>query len=90
MTNSWPIVNIIYNENKLTKDEDYKFKDFLYDSFNVEASVRVLELNSDELRMHQTYVQLGEINGKTIQQPSNPSRIYDMSDIWGIVETLKA
>jgi len=90
MTNSWPIVNIIYNENKLTKDEDYKFKDFLYDSFNVEASVRVLELNSDELRMHQTYVQLGEINGKTIQQPSDTSRIYSLSDIQDIVETLKA
>ena len=91
MTNSWPIVNIIYNENKLTKDEDYKFKDFLYDSFNDEASVRVLELNSDELRMHQTYVELGEINGKTVQKNTTDlSRSYDLSDIQDIVETLKA
>jgi hypothetical protein len=91
MSNSWPIVNIIYNENRLTEDEDYKFKDFLYDSFNDEASVRVLELNSDELRMHQNYVQLGEINGKTAQKNTTDlSRSYDLSDIRNIVETLKA
>ena len=88
MTNSWPIVNISYNENTLTKDENHKFKDFLYDSFHDESSVRVLKLNSDEPRMHKTYVQLGEINGKTAQQPSNVSRSYDLSDIRDIVETL--
>jgi hypothetical protein len=89
MTNSWPIVNIIYNENKLTKDENYKFKDFLYDSFNDESSVRVLKLNSDEPRMHKTYVQLGEINGKTAQKNTTDlSRSYDLSDIREIVETL--
>ena len=88
MSNSWPIVNIIYNENTLTEDENYKFKDFLYDSFTDEASVRVIKLNSDEPRMHKTYVQLGEINGKTAQQPSNVSRSYDLSDIRDIVETL--
>ena len=89
MTNSWPIVNISYNENTLTKDENHKFKDFLYDSFHDESSVRVLKLNSDEPRMHKTYVQLGEINGKTAQQPSNVSRSYDLSDIEDIVEKLK-
>ena len=88
MTNSWPIVNISYNENTLTEDENHKFKDFLYDSFHDESSVRVLKLNSDEPRMHKTYVQLGEINGKTAQQPSNVSRSYDLSDIRDIVETL--
>ena len=88
MSNSWPIVNIIYNENKLTKDENYKFKDFLYDSFNDESSVKVIKLDSNEPRMHQNYVQLGEINGKTAQQPSNVSRSYDLSDIRDIVETL--
>jgi hypothetical protein len=89
MTNSWPIVNIIYNENKLTKDENYKFKDFLYDSFNDESSVRVIKLNSDEPRMHKTYVQLGEINGKTAQKNTTDlSRSYDLSDIREIVETL--
>ena len=88
MTNSWPIVNISYNENTLTKDENHKFKDFLYDSFHDESSVRVLKLNSDEPRMDKTYVQLGEINGKTAQQPSNVSRSYDLSDIRDIVETL--
>ena len=88
MTNSWPIINVSYNENTLTEDENYKFKDFLYDSFTDEASVRVIKLNSDEPRMHKTYVQLGEINGKTAQQPSNVSRSYDLSDIRDIVETL--
>ena len=88
MTNSWPIINVSYNENTLTEDEDYKFKDFLYDSFHDESSVRVVKLDSNERSMHQSYVQLGEINGKTAQQPSNVSRSYDLSDIRDIVETL--
>jgi len=87
MSNSWPIVNIIYNENKLTKDENYKFKDFLYDSFNDESSVRVLKLNSDEPRMHKNYVELGEINGKTAQKNTTDlSRSYDWSEIQDIIE----
>lgn len=90
MSNSWPIINISYNENRLTEDENYKFKDFLYDSFNNEGSAKVIKLDSNESRMIKNYVQLGEINGKTIQQPSDPSRIYGLSDIQGIVETLKA
>jgi hypothetical protein len=91
MSNSWPIVNIIYNENRLTEDEDYKFKDFLYDSFNDESSVRVIKLDSNEQSMHKTYVQLGEINGKTSQKNTTDlSRSYDLSDIREIVETLKA
>jgi hypothetical protein len=90
MSNSWPIINISYNENRLTEDENYKFKDFLYDSFNNEGSAKVIKLDSNESRMVKNYVQLGEINGKTIQQPSDPSRIYGLSDIQGIVETLKA
>jgi len=90
MSNSWPIINISYNENRLTEDQNYKFKDFLYDSFNDEGSVKVIKLDSNEHRMPQNYAQLGEINGKTMQQPSDPSRIYDLSDIQGIVETLKA
>ena len=91
MSNSWPIVNVIYNENKLTKDENYKFKDFLYDSFNDESSVRVIKLDSNEQSMHKTYVQLGEINGKTSQKNTTDlSRSYDLSDIREIVETLKA
>ena len=89
MSNSWPIINISYNENRLTEDENYKFKDFLYDSFHDEASVKVLKLDSNESRMHQNYVQLGEINGKTAQQPSDVSRLYDLSEIQDIVETLK-
>jgi len=90
MSNSWPIINISYNENRLTEDENHKFKDFLYDSFNDEASVKVVRLDSNEQSMHKTYVQLGEINGKAAQRPNNISRSYDLSDIQDIVETLKA
>jgi hypothetical protein len=90
MSNSWPIINISYNEYRLTEDENYKFKDFLYDSFNDEGSAKVIKLDSNESRMIKNYVQLGEINGKTIQQPSDPSRIYNLSDIQDIVETLKS
>ena len=89
MTNSWPIVNISYNENTLTEDENHKFKDFLYDSFHDESSVRVLKLNSDEPRMHKTYVQLGEINGKTKEQNTTDlNRSYTLLDIQYIIETL--
>jgi hypothetical protein len=90
MSNSWPIVNVIYNENKLTKDENYKFKDFLYDSFHDEGSARIVSIDSNEPRMYENYVQLGEINGKTSQQSTDISRSYDLSDIRNIVETLKA
>jgi len=91
MSNSWPIVNVIYNENKLTKDENYKFKDFLYDSFHDEGSARIVSIDSNEPRMYENYVQLGEINGKTAQQNTTDlSRSYDLSDIRNIVETLKA
>jgi len=90
MSNSWPIINISYNENRLTEDGNYKFKDFLYDSFNDEGSVKVIKLYSNESRMIKNYVGLGEINGKTVQRPSDPSRSYDLSDIQDIVETLKA
>jgi hypothetical protein len=86
---NWPIINISYNENTLTEDENHKFKDFLYDSFNDESSVRVVKMNSNEQSMHQSYVQLGEINGKTSQQPSNITRSYDLSEIQDIVEKLK-
>jgi hypothetical protein len=90
MSNSWPIINISYNENTLTKAENHKFKDFLYDSFHDEWSVKVLKLDSNERSMHQSYVQLGEINGKTVQQNTTDlSRSYDLSDIQDIVETLK-
>lgn len=89
MTNSWPIINVSYNENTLTEDEDYKFKDFLYDSFHDESSVKVLKLNSDETRMDQNYVQLGEINGKTRQQNTTSlDRSYTLLDIKYIIEKL--
>ena len=89
MTNSWPIINVSYNENTLTEDEDYKFKDFLYDSFHDESSVKVLKLNSDETRMDQNYVQLGEINGKTRQQNTTSlDRSYTLLDIRYIIEKL--
>ena len=89
MTNSWPIINVSYNENTLTEDEDYKFKDFLYDSFHDESSVKVLKLNSDETRMDQNYVQLGEINGKTRQQNTTSlDRSYTLLDIQYIIEKL--
>ena len=89
MTNSWPIINVSYNENTLTEDENYKFKDFLYDSFYDESSVKVLKLNSDETRMDQNYVQLGEINGKTRQQNTTSlDRSYTLLDIQYIIEKL--
>ena len=89
MSNSWPIINVSYNENTLTEDENYKFKDFLYDSFHDESSVKVLKLNSDETRMDQNYVQLGKINGKTKQQnTTNLDRNYTLLDIQYIIEKL--
>jgi hypothetical protein len=88
MTNSWPIINIIYNENTLTESENCKFKDFLYHSFHDESSVKILKLNSDEPRMHKNYVQLGEINGKTIQYESRIELGYSLSEIQDIIEKL--
>jgi len=84
MTNSRSIINVNYNENTLTEDENCKFKNFLYDSFHGENSVKVLKLNSDETRMGQNYVQLGEINGKTTSLYCS----YTLLDIQYIIEKL--
>jgi DNA-binding transcriptional MerR regulator len=88
MTNSWPIINIIYNENTLTESENCKFKDFLYHSFHDESSVKILKLNSNEPRIIKNYVVLGEINGKTVQYESRIDLGYSLSEIQDIVEKL--
>jgi hypothetical protein len=88
LTNSWPVINIIYNENTLTESENCKFKDFLYHSFHDESSVKILKLYSNEPRIIKNYVQLGEINGKTIQYESRIELGYSLSEIQDIIEKL--
>jgi hypothetical protein len=88
LTNSWPTINISYDENKLTESENCKFKDFLYHSFNDESSVKVVKMDSNEPNIQRRYVQLDEINGKPVQYESRLALGYSLSEIQDIVEKL--
>ena len=88
LSNSWPIINVCYDENKLTESENRKFKDFLYHSFYDESAVKVVKMDSNEPNMKRSYVQLDEINGKTVQYESRLALGYSLSEIQDIVEKL--
>ena len=88
LSNSWPIINLCYDENKLTESENRKFKDFLYHSFYDESAVKVVKMDSNEPNMKRGYVQLDEINGKTVQYESRIALGYSLSEIQDIVEKL--
>lgn len=88
LSNSWPIINVCYDENKLTESENRKFKDFLYHSFYDESAVKVVKMDSNEPNMKRGYVQLDEINGKTVQYESRIALGYSLSEIQDIVEKL--
>ena len=88
LSNSWPIINLCYDENKLTESENRKFKDFVYQSFYDESAVKVVKMDSNEPNMKRGYVQLDEINGKTVQYESRIALGYSLSEIQDIVEKL--
>ena len=88
LSNSWPIINVCYDENKLTESENRKFKDFLYHSFYDESAVKVVKMDSNEPNMKRSYVQLDEINGKTVQYESRLALGYSLFEIQYIVEKL--
>ena len=88
LSNSWPIINVCYDENKLTESENRKFKDFLYHSFYDESAVKVVKMDSNEPNMKRSYVQLDEINGKTVQYESRIDLGYSLFEIQYIVEKL--
>jgi len=88
LSNSWPIINVCYDENKLTESENRKFKDFLYHSFYDESAVKVVKMDSNEPNMKRGYVELDEINGKTVQYESRLALGYSLSEIQDIVEKL--
>ena len=88
LSNSWPIINVCYDENKLTESENRKFKDFLYHSFYDESAVKVVKMDSNEPNMKRRYVQLDEINGKTVQYESRLALGYSLFEIQDIVEKL--
>ena len=88
LSNSWPIINLCYDENKLTESENRKFKDFVYQSFYDESAVKVVKMDSNEPNMKRGYVQLDEINGKTVQYESRIALGYSLFEIQYIVEKL--
>ena len=88
LSTSWPIINVCYDENKLTESENRKFKDFLYHSFYDESAVKVVKMDSNEPNMKRGYVELDEINGKTVQYESRLALGYSLSEIQDIVEKL--
>ena len=88
LSNSWPIINVCYDENKLTESENRKFKDFVYQSFYDESAVKVVKMDSNEPNMKRGYVQLDEINGKTVQYESRLDLGYSLFEIQYIVEKL--
>ena len=61
-TNNWGVVNLIYDESKLTEEENKIFKLFLVDAIDHDGVSEVVANESNEFR-DLSYVSLSEING---------------------------
>jgi hypothetical protein len=61
-TNNWGVVNLIYDESKLTEEENKIFRIFLVDAINNDGVSEVVANESNEFR-DSSYVSLSEING---------------------------
>lgn len=61
-TNNWGVINLIYDESKLTEEENKIFKLFLVDAIDHDGVSEVVANESNEFR-DLNYVSLSEING---------------------------
>ena len=70
-TNNWGVVNLIYDESKLTEEENKIFKLFLVDAIVHDGVSEVVANESNEFR-DLSYVSLSEINGVPTKKIGDP------------------
>jgi hypothetical protein len=82
-TNKWGLVNIIYNESKLTEEENVLFKTYIIDSFDEEGSFEIINFNSYDLNKRRSnhFIELEQINGTPVKQIERWESRIDKKDI---------
>lgn len=75
-TNNWGVINLIYDESKLTEEENNIFKLFLVDAIVHDGVSEVVANESNEFR-DSSYVTLSEINGVPIKKIGDGEYPYE-------------
>ena len=94
-TNSWPIVNLIYDDSNLSNDEKKFFEQFVYDTIG-DLNIDIIDIKPEALKMFRErngYIHIKYVNGRDwesldheIQPEDNDMRnihreLYTKSDI---------
>ena len=87
-TNNWGVVNLIYDESKLTEEENKIFKLFLVDAIVHDGVSEVVANESNEFR-DLSYVSLGEINGFPTKKIGDPEGKYPYERVEEIISKLQ-
>ena len=88
-TNSWGAINVKYDESKLTEEEINLFNTFIIQSFDMEGSFKIINIDCPELKKTQSHhhLTLKEINGVTKEFVSYDGRI-DRNKVQKIIDKL--
>ena len=87
-TNNWGVVNLIYDESKLTEEENKIFKLFLVDAIVHDGVSEVVANESNEFR-DLSYVSLSEINGFPIKKIGDPEGKYPYERVEEIISKIQ-
>ena len=87
-TNNWGVVNLIYDESKLTEEENKIFKLFLVDAIVHDGVSEVVANESNEFR-DLSYVSLSEINGFPIKKIGDPEGRYPYERVGEIISKVQ-
>ena len=87
-TNNWGVVNLIYDESKLTEEENKIFKLFLVDAIVHDGVSEVVANESNEFR-DLSYVSLSEINGFPTKKIGDPEGKYPYERVEEIISKLQ-
>ncbi len=80
-TNSWPILNFIYDDSKLNESDKKLLKQFIYDSI-ADLNIGKLDIEPEVINMYKdkSYVAIDFVNGKNWES-LNQDFIYNDNDI---------
>lgn len=87
-TNNWGGVNLIYDESKLTEEENKIFKLFLVDAIDHDGVSEVVANESNEFR-DLSYVSLREINGVPTKKIGDPEGKYPYERVEEIISKVQ-
>jgi hypothetical protein len=80
-TNSWPIVNLIYDDSKLSESEKKMFEQFICDTIN-DLNIMVVEITPEVRDMYKDgyYVAIDYVNGRSYEDLYHDLK-YDDNDM---------